>query len=397
MKRTVSLLLLVLLLTSTFVVIFHIRPVGAIITAPSPNNFSPNNNIFLIVYPECVALCGGESQVFRVGSIVVNYPLVNAISYQWYELNASDKSWYPIMGETNSTLNFTAPAEYSEAYVSVGVTYNDGNFYTASVAWIRSPSRSPYFSVEPVPESPLTNANESINGLETPPAQSAIGQNFTVEIHFMNATATNVPAGVAGVEVHFYFANILNYCKPIGFTDELGQPGGALVGPVIYGFAAGFYDDNWVETKTPIAPPYSNSTQYIVAAASLTGPWNGNDGLVAKITFQITGQPSQKNNQTDFYTPLQITFQDTADSNVYDFPSFVVQGTLRIDASPALVGDLNGDGVVNLQDLIRLAQAYNSKPGDPNWNPNADLTPPYGTIGLTELVTLAMHYGQHYP
>lgn len=49
---------------------------------------------------------------------------------------------------------------------------------------------------------------------------------------------------------------------------------------------------------------------------------------------------------------------------------------------------------MNLADLVMLANAYGSKPGDSNWNPNADLAPPYGIIGLTDLVTLAVHYGQ---
>ncbi len=64
---------------------------------------------------------------------------------------------------------------------------------------------------------------------------------------------------------------------------------------------------------------------------------------------------------------------------------------------PHTVGDLNGDGKVGLDDLVLLANAYNSKPGDPNWNPLADIAPPYGIIGLTDLVTVAMHYGQHNP
>src|SRR5271157_3286632 len=64
---------------------------------------------------------------------------------------------------------------------------------------------------------------------------------------------------------------------------------------------------------------------------------------------------------------------------------------------PKLVGDLNGDGKVGLDDLVLLANAYDSKPGDSNWNPLADIARPYGVIGLTDLVTLAMHYGQHSP
>jgi len=59
-------------------------------------------------------------------------------------------------------------------------------------------------------------------------------------------------------------------------------------------------------------------------------------------------------------------------------------------------GDLNGDFRVNLADLSILVLAYGSRPRDPNWNSNADLAL-RGIIDLTDLVTLASHYGQHYP
>jgi len=59
-------------------------------------------------------------------------------------------------------------------------------------------------------------------------------------------------------------------------------------------------------------------------------------------------------------------------------------------------GDLNGGFTVGLLDLVILARAYGSKPGAPNWNPNADIEGS-GVVGLADLVILAQHYGQHYP
>jgi len=59
-------------------------------------------------------------------------------------------------------------------------------------------------------------------------------------------------------------------------------------------------------------------------------------------------------------------------------------------------GDINGDGKVNLADLVLFAEAYGSRPGDPNWNPAADMLG-HGKVDLADLVTLANHYGQHYP
>ena len=37
-----------------------------------------------------------------------------------------------------------------------------------------------YYSVEPIAIPPLTDTNASVNGLETPPTPSPVGQNFTV-------------------------------------------------------------------------------------------------------------------------------------------------------------------------------------------------------------------------
>jgi parallel beta-helix repeat protein len=58
-------------------------------------------------------------------------------------------------------------------------------------------------------------------------------------------------------------------------------------------------------------------------------------------------------------------------------------------------GDINFDGKVSLADLVLLANAYGSKPGDVKWNPNADIDG-NNIVGLSDLVILANHYGQHY-
>jgi serine protease AprX len=61
-----------------------------------------------------------------------------------------------------------------------------------------------------------------------------------------------------------------------------------------------------------------------------------------------------------------------------------------------ITGDIDGDFKVGLTDLHLLAAAYGSKPGDPNWNPNADIDNS-GTVNLPDLFALSQNYGQHYP
>ena len=55
-----------------------------------------------------------------------------------------------------------------------------------------------------------------------------------------------------------------------------------------------------------------------------------------------------------------------------------------------------GDLKVSLADLVILAIAYGSRPGDTGWNPNADIDG-NNVVGLSDLVILANHYGQQFP
>jgi parallel beta-helix repeat protein len=61
-----------------------------------------------------------------------------------------------------------------------------------------------------------------------------------------------------------------------------------------------------------------------------------------------------------------------------------------------IVGDVNGDGRVSLADLVLVAWAYGSRPGNPNWNPDADIDS-NGVVGLNDLVLLALNYGRQSP
>jgi hypothetical protein len=78
---------------------------------------------------------------------------------------------------------------------------------------------------------------------------------------------------------------------------------------------------------------------------------------------------------------------------LYYLLSFNESFGLRISNLP---GDLDCDGQVTDHDVSLIALAYNSLCSYPNWNENADANGD-GMVNLVDLVTMAQHYGQHCP
>jgi hypothetical protein len=59
------------------------------------------------------------------------------------------------------------------------------------------------------------------------------------------------------------------------------------------------------------------------------------------------------------------------------------------------LGDINGDGIVNIYDVTQAAAAYGSKSGYPNWDPDADVNGD-GKVDIYDLVTICGYYGMRY-
>ncbi len=63
---------------------------------------------------------------------------------------------------------------------------------------------------------------------------------------------------------------------------------------------------------------------------------------------------------------------------------------------PLLQGDINGDGVVNIYDLVRVGIAFGSVPGDTNWDPEADVNND-GVINIFDLVIVGTNFNRSVP
>lgn len=152
--------------------------------------------------------------------------------------------------------------------------------------------------------------------------EPAINDTFKIELKLLNATLDNIPAGVAGVEVHFVWNSTL--IQPVNFTNRVATSGGVLNLPVIYGIAPQFYNETGTN-RTVVSPEEAKC--YLVAAATTGTSWSG-DGTIAEIFFKVIYQPQP--GEPDIHDVLNFTFTDLvdADTNIvpheYEYGNYTV-------------------------------------------------------------------------
>jgi hypothetical protein len=83
---------------------------------------------------------------------------------------------------------------------------------------------------------------------------------------------------------------------------------------------------------------------------------------------------------------VSLTVVDSAGLNSSIWKIVYVRG-LRI------LGDCNGDGIVDIMDMALVASAFGSYPGHPRWDDRADEHRD-SIIDVFDLVTVALHFGE---
>ncbi len=191
-------------------------------------------------------------------------------------------------------------------------------------------------------------------------------KNFTIDVKIRDA------ANVGGVEFRLSWNNAILE----GVSIEL--PTGHFMTP---DSDAG---NLWIITKA-IYASYANYavTYYNMTKAIEKGyaPKSGN-GTLAKITLKVKGTGS---NIIDLIDSI------IGDPGGNPLPHDAIDGYFK--NSPPLLGDINGDGTVNILDAIILAKAFGSKPGDPNWDSRADLNKD-SVVNILDAIKLAENFGK---
>lgn len=179
---------------------------------------------------------------------------------------------------------------------------------------------APYYSVDPAVVTPAT----------------AVGENFTVTLKLNNATIDNVPNGISGIELHLAWNTTL--IQPVRFTNDIGITGGVLTPPsILYGLAAGFYDNN---SNIISSAPYTNAATFAAGAASSTGPWNATTGNIAEITFTVISQAPPF-----ALCPLEYSFTDLVDGLAGTVNHDNFNATLLLKATSTFSGTVDFTGV----------------------------------------------------
>ncbi|MBS7632929.1 hypothetical protein KEJ15_04815 [Candidatus Bathyarchaeota archaeon] len=101
---------------------------------------------------------------------------------------------------------------------------------------------------------------------------------------------------------------------------------------------------------------------------------------VITFTWNTTGWPTGSYNVTAYAWPIRNE-TDLADNSI----------SCSIEVG-LLIGDVNGDGTVDLKDVLLVALAYGSSIGDPRYQSNLDINDD-GVVDLKDYLITVMHYG----
>lgn len=112
------------------------------------------------------------------------------------------------------------------------------------------------------------------------------------------------------------------------------------------------------------------------------------NATLATITLQVTYVVVWPEPAIESY--LEFGFTELITKENVTVPHDSVDGLYRYQPIP---GDLNSDGIVGILDLITVARAYGTKPGDPYFNQLADLNGDQ-IINVLDLILVARNYGR---
>jgi PKD repeat protein len=226
---------------------------------------------------------------------------------------------------------------------------------------------------------------------QVPKTSFVVGQDIWIYAEWQNFDATqayNVTTCIAALDSNsapignafsYFTVTLPGLVSSVLFRATQIVDSGILGSVVLYG---NLFSDFPMNGGYPYCPE-STATLTISPSAVISQPATGNSALemappdgAYDVSFKFPLGAAVVGNYTVYASSF---YYDRVTSGKVNFTLFVI-------------GDINGDGVVDIYDAISLSNAYNSSPGKSNWNPKADFNGD-GFVDIYDAIILANHYG----
>jgi len=229
------------------------------------------------------------------------------------------------------------------------------------------------FTVTDIPTSTLEIHQYTINW--TALSQGEEGVTAMVDSDGNGVAEYNFTSDNELTRTEYVFATTKHDIEITGMTTErsvIGQGYNMLINLTITNYGP------YVETFNVTS--FANATSVTSQTIVLEG------GNFTTLTFNWNTTSFAKGNYTVW------AYAEPVQGETYTADNNFTGGWVKI----TIVGDVNGDGKVNLIDVFAVALAYGSYPGHPTWNPNYDINND-GKINLIDYFTAALNYGKTDP
>lgn len=221
------------------------------------------------------------------------------------------------------------------------------------------------------------------------------GHADVIELIDLVLTSYSHHPSVIGFGIDVEWLEPLSYSDGRRVTNEEAMTW--LSGVKLYNSSYKLFLKHWLVGKMPTIHPkdlvfVDNSQGFDGLESLLDGfkQW-GSYFSPSNVSFQI-GYPADKS----WWSQLADPPRDIGSALVNDIPNcdgvYWVDFTV-LEVFPSCPGDVNGDGVVDIYDVVTVSIAFGSYPGHTDWNPDADLNND-NAVDIYDVVLVATNFGK---
>lgn len=195
---------------------------------------------------------------------------------------------------------------------------------------------------------------------------------FTDDVFDVDVTIGNVAASVMLVGVEFKLRYNTTMLSVVDATE----------GPFMQ-------DPSWAMNEAVMAGPFIEDDYVVLAILTLPGmdgEWTAfpeGGGTLATITFNATAVGN---------CALELFDTKLANPDLEPISHTTAKGFVTVTEAAASP-DVNGDGVVDVLDIVAVAPALGSYPGHSRWNPVADVSN-NDVVDIFDLILIATNFNQ---